>query len=557
MLTLVSTIKAPLKDRSFDLQVPKEDIDFLNKVASDTSSPVSIKVKIRASLNAEFELVSDWLNFFATTTDAQTQPIRPGLQEYVDPGLRDPALQVIPWKNGYLLRVNNLQPGVMNVNWAFAPHVHAPGVEHKHDHHHDQHGDISLEVYRGLVVDRPPSNQSPDDKEEGRVTINPGRITKEIDPSQNTLVAAAHTHAHDGSSFVTTGFFEVDTGLYTIVYWNDDKEHGGDGKFTVVSNPFVAPGPDATTGFSQSTGFFASVYRDYVIRAESGDISLKAVVRQVPGPADNAFGAWASNNIAWSKNLVLIQSWAEPVGLVSVIVDQDEDGIYAEVDVQPNVMSDDFTDVPRGGATFGTVSEPKDVEVRVKDLNDPAQGVLIWVTGQGNAVATVNTCINTIFLLTIGDVVKETCGSLILEVVQGPIEIPLAGDFVAVAPSGAIVKVSPVTSSISGIENLPESEASLTITSLGTAVEVEPGASVTVQDGLPPPTPGPTAIPTPTPTLLPPFTPTPVPTPTPQPTPDVTPTPEATATLNQSQGGKCICRVLGIGAGVSRECFGP
>ena len=27
--------------------------------------------------------------------------------------------------------------------------------------------------------------------------------------------------------------------------------------------------------------------------------------------------------------------------------------------------------------------------------------------------------------------------------------------------------------------------------------------------------------------------------------------------LNQSQGGMCICRVLGIGAGVSRECFGP
>ena len=29
------------------------------------------------------------------------------------------------------------------------------------------------------------------------------------------------------------------------------------------------------------------------------------------------------------------------------------------------------------------------------------------------------------------------------------------------------------------------------------------------------------------------------------------------ASLNQSQGGMCICRVLGIGAGVSRECFGP
>ena len=30
-----------------------------------------------------------------------------------------------------------------------------------------------------------------------------------------------------------------------------------------------------------------------------------------------------------------------------------------------------------------------------------------------------------------------------------------------------------------------------------------------------------------------------------------------TADLNQSQGGMCIYRVLGIGAGVSQECFGP
>ena len=32
---------------------------------------------------------------------------------------------------------------------------------------------------------------------------------------------------------------------------------------------------------------------------------------------------------------------------------------------------------------------------------------------------------------------------------------------------------------------------------------------------------------------------------------------DALRDLNQSQGGTCICRVLGIGAGVSRECFGP
>ena len=392
---LESTIKAPIKDRSFDLQVPKEDIDYLNKVASETELTVSIKVKIMASLNTEFELVSDWLNFFATTTDVQSQPIRLGIQEYVDPGLRDPASQTIPHKTGYLLRVNNLKPGVMNLNWAFEPHVDAPGVEHKHTHHHDHHGDISLEVYRGLVVDRPPSNQSPEDKEEGRVTINPGRIIKEIDARQNTLVARAHTHAHHGPSFVSTGFFEVDTGLYTIVYWNDDKEHGKDGGFTVVAKPFAAPGGGEGSDFSQSTGFFAAVYRDYVVRAQSGDVSLKSVVRQVPGPADNSFGPWAPDNIAWSKNLVLIQSWGEPVDLAPVIVDKDDDGLHNEVDILPNVESSGFTDVPLGGVTFRTVTEPKNVEVRVKDLNDPALGVLIWVTGTGEAIATVDTCDNT------------------------------------------------------------------------------------------------------------------------------------------------------------------
>ena len=527
---LERTIRAPIKDRSFDLQVAKEDIEYLNKVASETNSPISITVKISASLNTEFELVSDWLNFFATTTDEQSQPIRTGIQEYIDPGLRDPALRVIPPKTGYLLRVNNLQPGVMNVNWAFEPHVHEPGFEHKHTHHHDPHGDISIEVYRGFVVDRPPSHQSPEDEEEGRVTINPGRITKEIHSWENTLVARGHVHAHDSASFVTTGFFEVTSGLYTIVYWNDDKEHGKDGEFTVVSKDFVAPGPGDSAGASDSTGFFASVFRDYVIRAESGEISLKAVIRQIPGPSENAFGTWAPDNIAWSKYLVLIQSFGEPVSIAPVIVDRDDDGIYDEVDGQPDVDSVSFTDVPLGGATFGSVTEPRDVEVRVRDLNDPALGVLIWVTGRGEAVATVSTCNDTTFFLSIGDVVKQTCGSLVVEVVRGPIEIPLAGDFVAEVPSGAIVKVSPVTNSISGIENLPESEASLTITTQDTAVQIEPGASVTVQDGLPPPIPGPTAIPTPTPTLPPPFTPTPAPTPTLLPTPDVTPTPVPTAT---------------------------
>ena len=265
------------------------------------------------------------------------------------------------------------------------------------------------------------------------MAIRPGRITKEIKAKDNTLVARSHIHAEDGDSFVSTGFFEVDTGIYTIVYWNDDKVHDKhEEKFTVVAKPFVPPGPDDSASANQSTGFFASVYQDYVIRASTELINLKAVVRQIPGPTDNGFGEWANNNIAWAKNLVLIQSWSEPVDLVVVLTDVDEDGILDEVDGQftggafldqSGVKSLEFTDQHRGGVTFGRIVELKDITIRVRDLNNPDEGVLIWATGQGDAVATVSTC-GLEFQISVGDVVKETCGSLELGVVYGPIEVP-------------------------------------------------------------------------------------------------------------------------------------
>jgi len=630
---LVKEIRAPNKDRAFALQVPQEDIDLLNDL-----SPISIKVKVRVSLDREFVLTVDRLVFVATTTDVQAQAVRTGIQEFVDPGLRDPDMAVMPHKTGYLLRVNNLQPGVMNVNWAFEPHVDDPGkcsgvtrivleytgpgaseikvflknrflatfsdvrtgdllevvateetdgklhseikllidgeegakihtscsksiaigdvhgefvIEdlntlpgnkpHKHKHDHDNKRDISIEVYRGLVVDKPPSKQKPGPDEEGRVIILPGRITKEIKAKENTLVAQAHVHAHHGTSSVGTGFFEVDTGIYTIVYFNDDKEHSGgkDGKFTVVSKPFAAPGEGSEADFGQSTGFYASVYKDYVILAESEKVSLKAVVRQVPGPTDNSFGAWATDNIAWSKNLVLIQSWGEPPDVAPLVVDLDGDGILDEVDGQftdgafvdqSAVETSAYTDQHRGGVTFGTIVGRAGIDVRVRDLNDPDDGVLIWVTGQGDAVATANLCGNQIVFFSIGDVVKETCGSLILEVIEGPVEIPLAGEFTATVPSNAIVRVTKVTNSISRIENLPESGADLIISGPASTVQLESGASVTVQDGLPPPAPGPTPTPTLTPTPGPTSTPDPIPTATALPTPDVTPTPIPTPT---------------------------
>ena len=149
---LLATITAPNIDRAYGLSVTRKDIDHLN-----TLSPVTIKVRV--SLDKEFELAVDAMSFIATTTDPQSSIVRPGAQNYIDPGLRDPNMAVMPFKTGYMLRLVNIQPGVMNINWEFEPHVHQAGEEHKHDHHHDNERDVAIEVYRGLLVNSPPPGQ--------------------------------------------------------------------------------------------------------------------------------------------------------------------------------------------------------------------------------------------------------------------------------------------------------------------------------------------------------------------------------------------------------------
>ena len=367
------------------------------------------------------------------------------------------------------------------------------------------------------------------------MAVEPGRIDQEIPIEENTLVARAHVHAHHGSSAVSTGFFDVDTGIYSVLFYNADKEHGGgDPKFTVVSKEFSVPGPGGSgASFEDSTGLFGPVYKDYVIRASTDTVILKAVVRQVPGPTAASDAPWAVDQIGWTESRVYIQSWDEPVELNIAAVDVDGDGIKDEVDGrfvsgelvdESSIVSDKFTDEHRGGVTFGTVIEGAGININVKDLNDPAFGVLIWATGAGEGTATISAC-GSDFTLSIGDVVKITCGSLKLDVLKGPVEVPLGGSLVAQVPNDAVVRVTKSSPTSFGIENLPESGAAITVESQDKEIQVEAGATVNVIQGLPLPTPGPTVTPTPTPTPAPTYTPTPAPTPTLLPTPDVTPTP--------------------------------
>jgi len=541
-------------DRVLEHQLGRTDLEYVNSLSPPL---VTVKIRVKADDDGDpFQIQVDQIRFIPTTTDTQQQTVLPATTDYTDPGIRNPAMAEIKPGEGFLVRLDGLKPGMMNVTWAFENPLPTRRFLDDGDNdagsgtEHDGNDWIGILVFRGVVVDE----DDDDDNDGDRVSvIPPGGITDlpeidddvdfhrdDLDPDDddiddnddgNVLVTSAHVH--HGASFVRTGFFDVESGVYTIVYFNnfDNSDDFGQGDFAIITtSPFTPNGED--TG----TWIYGSIFKDYVILAKSDKLSLKAVVRQVPGPIASSEFPWATNQIAWSKNLVLIQSWGEPIDVVALVVDADGDGIQDEVDTQPTVASRDFTDVPRGGVTSGSILDRGGIEVNVRDLNDPVGGVLIWATGQGGARATVTACGERI-LLSIGDVVKKACtASMVLEVVRGPIEIPLSRDFEAAVPSGATVIVTKITPTITSIQNLPDSEASLIIEGEDIQLTVEAGASVTVQEGGSPSLPSPTSTPTPTPvppaptptatpTPLPTPTPAPLPTPTPAPTPTPTPTP--------------------------------
>ena len=302
-------------------------------------------------------------------------------------------------------------------------------------------------------------------------------------------------------------------------------------------------------------------------------MKLRAVVRQVPGPTAASTNPWETNNIDYAERLVVIQSWAEPTDVVVITRDLDGDGIYDEIDGtfnggfdnQSAVESSRFTDEHRGGITSGVINDRSALGVNIRDLNDPTKGVLIWVTGEGkgDVLASVNIC-DVELTFTIGGVVKATCGSLTLEVIEGSVKVNLTKDQSATLTKGAVVQVIQDASGVATIENLLQSETDLVLEQGGSTVTLTAGTQVQVVEGaalptpeagevtilalanaptptpLPPPTPTPTSLPPPTitptptpvpaPTATPTPTPTPVPPPTPTPTPTPTPVPPPTAT---------------------------
>jgi len=108
--------------------------------------------------------------------------------------------------------------------------------------------------------------------------------------------------------------------------------------------------------------------------------------------------------------------------------DTDGDGIYDNVDTLPNSASNDFSDIGIGGTTLGTITTRGDQILAITDEPNP-DGVRIVAELSGGILPASGDACGGIanILMTAGDDIVVTCGSIRIDVTNGPVEVTFFG----------------------------------------------------------------------------------------------------------------------------------
>jgi len=155
---------------------------------------------------------------------------------------------------------------------------------------------------------------------------------------------------------------------------------------------------------------------------------------------------------------------------------EDGDGIAYDVDTDPCAFSDQFSDVPLGGTTFGRITNRGGLSVEVTEEPNPA-GVRIAASGTGSR-ARIKVCSGPqtdIILVRSGDEAVVTCASATVQVLSGPIEAQF-DSITAELPTGTTATITEVGAGTYRVTNSPTSSGPITV---GGQV-VAPGESIQV-----------------------------------------------------------------------------
>ncbi len=154
------------------------------------------------------------------------------------------------------------------------------------------------------------------------------------------------------------------------------------------------------------------------------------------------------------------------------LLDDDGDGIANDIDTEPDLFSNDFDD---SAGTSGTIVDRADLFVAVQDA--PGNGVTIAANG-GGGTASVDVGGGTISL-TDGDEIAVSVGSVIVEVVVGPVEVAV-GDVSITVEAGATATITDNGNGTVTVSSDAASTANVTVSVDGADdVVLLPGDSIT------------------------------------------------------------------------------
>lgn len=198
---------------------------------------------------------------------------------YIDPGLAHPQLATVPPNDrGYLLRLYNVKPGEISVNWYYSPS-----------------GASRLGLWAGMPRDA--STGAP--YVPGQISSFPTDTAIEISTGgrPNQLGPVTVDPTTDGSG-----------GVYTIVFYN-------------LADTTKTTAAFSATGGTSNTWVYATAYRDYVVTATVGSVQVVVQFRQVPGYSEPpaATGGppaytytWGISNISFTPNNIYSYTWLSP-----------------------------------------------------------------------------------------------------------------------------------------------------------------------------------------------------------------------------------------------------
>ncbi len=168
------------------------------------------------------------------------------------------------------------------------------------------------------------------------------------------------------------------------------------------------------------------------------------------------------------------------------VQDIDGDGIFNNVDTQPTVFSNDFSDIPLGGTTYGAILSRGDqcpmipCQLTIQEVS-PSIGILITPGAAGGLTpASISVCGGaSILSVSPGDQLTVKCGSVTITVITGAVPVTFVGfgsntgiDGTATITAGNGITFEPATFSFTAPAT---NTTTITVMINGQALPVAPG----------------------------------------------------------------------------------